>query len=127
MKAAASIALLVTVASCGTTVVYTPAARATALSETHAPARVDVYDKSAPTRPSVVIGTLATEPDTIYVDTQLTGELVAEMQRVAARAGCNALVMDGSTPAPDARFGGRAFATVSYHASCLVYTDAKVR
>lgn len=124
IKSAVCSALLVTVAGCGTTVVYTPVARRGGGETARTAARVEVYDK-APARPAVVIGTLATQPDTIYVDTQLTGALVAEMQRVAASAGCNALVMEGSTPAPDARLGGRAFTTVSYHASCVVFTDAE--
>ena len=127
VKAAACAALFVTAAACGTTVVYTPAARHAAAAPARAPERVEVYDKGAPTRPSVVVGELATQPDSIYVDTHLDGALVDEMRRVAGRAGCNAIVLDGSTPAPDARLGGRAFATVSYHASCLVFTDAKRR
>ena len=126
--AAVALVLLVTVASCGTTVLYTPSRRRAAAAEpARSPARVEVYDQGAPTRPAIVIGTLATQPDSIYVDTHLDGALVDEMRRVAARNGCNAIVMDGATPAPDARLGGRAFATVSYHASCLVFTDAKPR
>ncbi len=111
------------IASCGTSVVYTPARRTARVEPPRPSGDVTVYDKSAPARPAVVIGTVATQPDSIYVDTRMTPELVAEMRKVAARAGCNAIVLDGATPAPEARYGGRAFATVSYRASCLVFTD----
>lgn len=107
----APLVLLVVTASCATSVSYTPAA--------HPP--------RAAAAGGVVIGTVDTQPDTIYVETKLTPELVAEMHRVGERAGCDELVMSGTTPAPEARYGGRAFTTVSYHASCIAHPEAHAR
>ena len=107
----ATLVLVLAAASCATSVSYTPAARRA----------------RATSSGGVIIGTVDTQPDTIYVETKLTKELVTEMHRVATLAGCDELVMDGTTPAPRARYGGRAFTTVSYHASCVVHAGAAAR
>jgi hypothetical protein len=103
--------LFVATASCATSVRYTPAA----------------HTSRATASGGVVVGSVDTQPDSIYVDSRLTPELVAEMNRVAENAGCDELVMDGSTPAPQARYGGHAFTTVSYHASCVVHREVHTR
>jgi hypothetical protein len=75
-----------------------------------------------PTRPYVTVGIIATQPDSAFTETQLTPKLVAEMRRQAASVGCDALVMQGSSPAPPSTYGGRAVASVSYRGDCAVFT-----
>ena len=113
---------VVSLSACGTTVSYAPVAHSPRHLASRAPSTVEIFEGEPPTRPYVVVGTIATAPDSMYADTEMSPKLLDEMRKKAAHVGCDGLVMQGSSPAPVATFGGRAIASVSYRASCIVFS-----
>jgi hypothetical protein len=118
-----AVSLLLLAPACGTSVFYTPLVSSPHALVSREPRTVEVC-QNEPTRPYVTVGIVATQPDSMYGETRMTPQLVDEMRRQAARAGCDALVLEGSSPAPPSTLGGRAVAAVSYRGACAVYTSA---
>lgn len=114
-------ASLLFASACGTSVRYSSLQAPPHTLVSRPPATVEVCENE-PTRGYVTVGIIETQPDSMYAETRMSPELVEEMRRRAARAGCDALVMQGSAPAPASTLGGRAVASVSYRAACVVYT-----
>jgi hypothetical protein len=114
---------VVLAAGCGTSVRYTSLQSPPHALASRPPSTVEVLE-AEPARAYATVGIIETQPDSAYAETRLTPALVDEMRREAARVGCDALVMQGSSPAPAATLGGRAVASVSYRAACAVYTTA---
>jgi hypothetical protein len=114
-------ASLLLASACGTTVVYAPLAPPPHALASRPPSSVEVY-QNEPTRAYVTVGIVETQPDSMYAETEMTLKLVDKMRRQAARVGCDAIVMQGSSPAPAATLGGRAVASVSYRGACVVFT-----
>jgi hypothetical protein len=119
-----ALAWMLFAAACGTSVVYTQLQSPPHALTRRAPSTVEVC-QTEPTRAYVTVGIVETQPDSVYAETHMTPELVEKMRREAARVGCDALVLQGSTPAPAATLGGRAVASVSYRGACAVFTAAR--
>jgi len=112
---------LLLASACGTRVLYTSLQSPPHALHSRSPGSVEVAE-TEPTRPYVTVGIIETQPDSEYTETHLTPQLVDEMRRQAARGGCDALLMQGASPAPPSTFGGRAVASVSYRGACAVFT-----
>ena len=112
---------LLLASGCGTRVLYAALLAPPHPLRSRPPASVEVV-QTEPARPYVTVGIIETQPGSEYTETRLTPQLVDEMRRRAARVGCDALVMQGSSPAPASTYGGRAVASVSYRGACAVFT-----
>jgi hypothetical protein len=121
MMSRPTLALVLFTSACGTSVVYTQLASPPHALARRDPSTVEVC-QSEPARPYVTVGIVETQPDSVYAETQMSPELVEKMRREAARVGCDALILHGSSPAPPSTLGGRAVASVSYRGACAVFT-----
>jgi hypothetical protein len=108
--------------ACGTTTTFAPLNASPRPLAARAPDSVEIFQEP-PSKAYVVVGTIETQPESAYADTRLTPKLVAAMRGEAARAGCDALLMQGNTPVPADTLGARAVASTSYRAACLVFTS----
>jgi hypothetical protein len=85
--------LALLICGCGTSVTYTPL-RAYPRGTRHSPEAVDVYMSGPPTEPHVDVGILEAEQES-ELSLDDTKEMLAELRKAAARAGCDALYVKG--------------------------------
>lgn len=108
---------------CGTSVSYTPL-RAYPRGPRRSPEAVDLYVSGPPTEPHVDVGILEAEQES---DLSLDGtqEMLAELRKAAARAGCDALYVKGigSTTHATLLVTDHPSSVKTITGTCIRYTD----
>ena len=118
-RKALGLAVLLSVAACGTTIDYMPINAPPRAMAPRAPESVEIFTDARPEKPFVDVGILeAQQQSSASQDNAAT--VLQKLRQAAADRGCDAVVLDGSN---DKVVGDRTGTTTlkGYRATCIVY------
>ncbi len=116
---------LLLVAACGTATSYLSTATSPGPRPPRSDDSVAVFTDTAPTVPYVEVGLIEGHQRTQWSHAE-TFDIYASMRHDAAEAGCDAMIVTGSTDRPIRTINGTRRTLEGFSASCVVYMPVPV-